>query len=117
MMKLFTVIWLLILSDGVAAFVGARAAWALRAEDHRRFELAVALSFGLMSYSAARFSSVVNSIYHVTGAAPANSQLYWSIVNAALQSLGMWVIALTLMNGRAPGRVRRALTRALNLAR
>ena len=110
-MRLLILVWLISLSGGTAALLGARAAWRLKDSDNHRPELAVAWAIGLLCYGVADLAITYKSI--VDG--PRNqkigflvSALLWRLV----QSAGVWIIALTLMNGRR-GVLRTALSKVI----
>jgi len=110
--RMVAILWLIIISDGVAAAIGARAAWRLQFQ-HARPELATAFAVGFAFYAIASFGSVCNSALNGNGLVlPPGSYLAWAMCFRALQSIGMWAIVLTLMNGN-PGFIRRTLFRLL----
>lgn len=114
MKSLFAILWLIILSDGVAAALASSYSWSMRdKKDPEVSELAVAFAFGLGSYSVARFGSVVNSVMFSGLIVVPPASLTWSLAMNFAQSLGMWIVALTLMNGRPKGFIRRPLSKAL----
>ena len=101
------ILWLASLSAGTAAFLGGRAAWMLRYKG-RRTEYGVAWALALWAYALAKLATTCTSI----ALGPRNqsiaffvSQTVWS----NLEGAGVWIIALTLMNGQQ-GWIRRHLT-------
>lgn len=98
-MRLLIILWLAIISDGVGALVGALAAWRMRDSGDKHPELALAFWFGLSCYAVAAFATTYNSIANGPQVYPENF-LWKAIAFRTLQALGIWVIALTLMNGR-----------------
>lgn len=113
-MRVLIVLWLIIVSDGVGALIGARAAWQMRDKDKRRPELAIAFAFGLGCYAVSAFGSTYNSILNGSLIKYPEHFLKLAIAFRCLQTIGVWVVALTLMNGHTPGIVRRNLSRALS---
>lgn len=98
-MRLLIILWLAILSDGVGALVGALAAWRMRNLENKHPELALVFCFGLSCYAVSAFATTYNSIANGPQEYPENF-LWKAIVFRLLQAVGIWVIALTLMNGR-----------------
>lgn len=114
-MRLLIILWLAILSDGVGALAGAHAAWRMRNSENKHPELALAFWFGLSCYAVSAFATTYNSMVNGPQDYPENF-LWKAIAFRLLQALGIWVIALTLMNGRR-GMVRTGLSRLINRAR
>lgn len=112
MNRLLIFLWLVIISDGVGAIIGARAAWRMKAIDRSRPELAIAFAFAFVCYSIAAFGSTYNSIVNGPAVHYSNTFLIEAVGFRLLQTLGIWVLALTLMDDR-PGFIRRALSRII----
>ena len=112
-MRLILILWLVILSDGVGALVGARAAWRMKDNTDKHPELALAFWFGLSCYAIAAFGSTYNAIANGPRSVLYPEGFLWKqIAFRLLQTVGIWVIALTLMNGRK-GMLRTALSKLI----
>lgn len=110
-MKYLLVLWLIIVSDGVGAMVGARAAFNLRDKDHKRPEQTIALGVFLAGYGIARFWVLVNSVLNgVHGIDYSTAFTVNSTLANLLQCVAVWALALTLMNGHR-GFIRRGMSR------
>ena len=111
-MRLLIILWLVILSDGVGALLGARAAWRMRDRSDRHPELAIAFWFGLSCYAISAFLTTYNSIVNAPRIAYPPGFIWKAVAFRMLQAIGIWAIALTLMNGRK-GAIRTGLSKLI----
>lgn len=112
-MKFLILLWFLIITDGVGAAVAARQSFKISkdATDPTVYQWFIAYGLGLSLYAAANFWAVWNGVVNGPSPAPAYSTSYLIQAFAArsLQTIGVWVVALTLMNGSTPGILRHIL--------
>lgn len=111
-MKYLLVVWLIIISDGIGAMVGARAALNLRASDGKRPQTAIAWGVFLAGYGIARFWGLANSIVNGVRVDYPMAFIVNSTLANLLQCAAIWSLAFTLMNGHK-GFIRRGLSKTL----
>jgi hypothetical protein len=88
----------------------------MRDNSNRHPELALAFWFGLSCYAIAAFATTYNSVLNGPQTIYPSGFLWKAVIFRCLQALGIWVIALTLMNGRK-GAVRTGLSRLIDKLR
>jgi|SRR5688572_31238980 len=110
-MRFLLILWLASLSAGVAAVIGGRAAWRLRLNSGRRTEFGIAWAIMLWAFALAKFGMTYNAIANRPGGYTIE-YVAWQIAWGTVEALGVWVIALTMMNGNQ-GFIRRWLARTL----
>lgn len=112
-MKFLILLWFLIITDGIGAAVAARQSFKLSkdATDPTVYQWFIAYGLGLSMYAIANVWAVWNGVVNGPSPAPIYSTSYLLQAFAArgLQTIGVWTIALTLMNGSTPGLLRHLL--------
>jgi hypothetical protein len=110
-MNWLVVLQLLILSDGVGAFIGSRSAWQMRDAHGRRVSFFVVCAFSLLCYSVSAFGSAYNSIVngpqHIDYPA---GFLIKAIAFRILQTIGIWTFSLRMVGGEG-GAIKRIVVR------
>lgn len=98
-------LWLVSFSDGVAACLAARQSFRIRrmTEDRWVFEMFTAFGIGLTFYAFETFTQVFLSIvFGPTAVILGFPYLPSTLINRLVRTLGMWLVAITLLNGGAP---------------
>lgn len=109
-MKLFALLWIVMILRVAGAFIGGRQALRLRHETKYRqiYEWFTALGTGLMLWGIADLGliwrSVVNDFSRCSEYNP--NILWYSIVLHFILAGGVWTITLAILNGRSPGFLR-----------
>lgn len=113
-MTAIVIIWLFIISDGTAGFMGARAAYLMKNAEGNRPEWASAFCAAQFLIGVGSYGLTVNNVVHSTGQLP-DSKWYivWAVVFRICVTTGLWGMALVLMNGHDPGMIRRATARVI----
>lgn len=111
--KLLIFLWFIIITDGVGAAVAARQSFRISrdARNETAYQWFIAFGLGLSLYAIANFWTVWNGV--VNGPVPpvvySTSYIIQAFAARGLQTIGVWTIALTLMNGNTPGMLRHIL--------
>lgn len=112
-MKLFTLLWLIMVTRAAAAGMTARTLLRMRSRTNNRwlYEWFTALGIGFGAYAASDLLGVWNSV--VNGPQVAGLYTLWYLWQALAYELaqwaGIWLIYLVVTNGDDPGWVRSAL--------
>lgn len=112
-MKLFVTIWLVTVLRVAATGLAGRQCLRIRTITKNRmvYEWFTALAIGMFAYSLTDFALILNGIFN----GPPNRATYptkvlWiSLALQIVQSLAMWTLAFVLLNGGAPGWIRRMI--------
>lgn len=107
--RLFALLWLIMISDGVGAALAGRHCFRIRklCKDKRLFEWFTAFGVGMYLYATAALANIYLSITYQT---PRPTEfVIQAIVARLVLFCGIWIIALVLMNGGSPGWVRAGL--------
>lgn len=116
-MKLLIFLYLIIITDGIGAAIAARQSFRISRATTATVvaQWFIAFGTGMALYSVAAFWGVYNGAVNNPSPTTAVSwYLIAAILARLLQTLGIWLIALVLMNGSTPGYVRSVLYWFLN---
>lgn len=111
MKTLFILLWLISLSDGFGAFLAGRQCFRIRnsAKVLWVYEWFTAFGLGLFCYAIAALWGTFNSIVNGPHNDYSKRWILNSIGARVVLFVGMWTIALVMMNGERPGWVRSTL--------
>jgi hypothetical protein len=112
-MKLFVLLWLIMTGRVFGALVGGRHCLRLRhlTKFRQLYEWLTAFGVGLVLWGIADLGLIWNSIANGPPNRDAypSKTLWYSIGFQLLETLGVWLITLVLLNGGAPGSIRRVI--------
>lgn len=112
MITLLTAIWMVNMSSAVAAWFAGRYCFKARqiTKNKSAFEWFTGLGVGFYLYTTYKFASTLNGVCcGPTDSAYSSAYVIQWLLISFLETFGMWTMALVMMNGSAPGKVRRIL--------
>lgn len=118
--RVFVALWLIMITRCTGVAMGARQCLRIRnrTSDEIVYEWFSALGFGFSLYAVSDVLSVFIGIAFGPSALVYSQRFLWmALILELVQTAGMWVITLVLMNGGAPGFVRKNLFRILTWMR
>lgn len=93
--SLLLILILVVLGDGVAAFLAARSCWRIR----HRARLALPFAIVLAALAVESLNSIVNNSVNLRGVEMPPAYLIQSFVGRGVKAAATWYLALKLMNG------------------
>ena len=111
-MKMFVALWLLMITRSVGAILAARHCLRIRdgSKTKAAYETFTAFGVGLGMWAVSDFLIIWNGVANVSPQIATNYKFSYLMVAMGLESfqtLGVWLIALVLMNGGVPGSFRK----------